>query len=196
MPNHQLQPVAIREGLAQILQRSTLWVADAANDPTALLQQLEELDDTEGGATASAIASAIEWTEKDVVELHCLLLLDVGELANPRTPLAEKLDTLRWIYTDRDKDRLPFSFANCLFVAGCSPLSIFDYFGFIHPDDFRDYIRWFVRRCMRETLDRYPHWVGDAFRRDPHWFALRLEKKPQWLNQQVKRVTEQGDLFV
>lgn len=195
MPTPQLQPVAIRQGLAQILQRCIPSVADAANDPQALLQQLEALDDTAAGTNAGA-AAVLEWTEKDVVELHCLMLLDVGELANPRTPLADKLDTLRWIYTEPDKDRLPFSFANCLFVAGCSPLSIFDYFGFIHPDDFRDDLKWFVRRCLRESLARYPDWVRDAFRRDPQWFSQRLEKKPQWLNQQVKRVTEQGDLFV
>jgi hypothetical protein len=124
------------------------------------------------------------------------LLTDLGSLADPKTPLAEKLETLRWIYTDPDKDHLPFSFANCLFVAGCSPLSIFEYFGFIHPDDFRSALRWHVRRWMRETLDRYPPWVRDAFVRDPQWAALRLQKKPQWLNQQVKRVAEQGDLFV
>ena len=186
MPNPKLQPVAFREGLAQILQRSMPWVADAANDPRAVLQKLEDFDDT----------ATIEWTEEDVVQLHCLMLADLGGLADPRTPLAEKLETLRWIYTDPEKDRLPFSFANCLFVAGCSPLSVFDYFGFIHPDDFRDFLSWYVRRWMRETLARYPRWVRDAFRQNPQWAALRLQNEPQWINQQVKRVTEQGDLFV
>lgn len=186
MPTPNTQPAAFRKGLVQILQRSLPCVADAANDPQALLRQLDEPDG----------ASAIEWTEEDVVHLHCLMLLDVGALADPRTPLAEKLDTLRWIYTDPDKDCLPFSFANCLHVAGCSPLSFFDYFGFIHPDDFREDLVWYVRRWLRETLDRYPYWVRDAFRQEPEWAALRLEEKPQWLNQQVKRVADQGDLFV
>lgn len=186
MPNHKLQPVAFREGLAQILQRSMPWVADAANDPQTLLQQLQDVDD----------AGLAEWTEEDVVRLHCLMLADLRDLADPRTPLAEKLDTLRWIYTDPDKDRQPFSFANCLFVAGCSPLSIFQYFGFIHPDDFRDSLGWYVKRWMRETLARYPQWVRDAFRQNPEWVAIRLQNEPQWLNQQVKRISDQGDLFV
>lgn len=186
MPTPQLKPVAPRERLVQILQRSLPWVADAANDPQTLLQRLEELNDD----------STIEWTEEDVVQLHCLMLLDVSALADPRTPLADKLETLRWIYTDPDKDHLPFSFANCLFVAGSSPLSTFDYFGFIHPDDFRDHLIWYVRRWIRESLARYPSWVRDAFSRDPEWAACRLQKEPQWLNRQIKRVTDQGDLFV
>ena len=41
----------------------------------------------------------------------------------PATPLEEKFDTLRWVFSEREKDGLPFSFVSCLRVVGCSPLS-------------------------------------------------------------------------
>src|SRR6218665_2478718 len=105
------------------------------------------------------------------------MLADLGGLAEPRTPLVGKVVTLRSPHPDAGKARLPFSFANCLLVGGCSRLSVCDCFGFIRPDDFRDFLSWYVRRWMRETLARYPRWVRDAFRQNPQWVALRLQNE-------------------
>ena len=52
--------------------------------------------------------TAAEWDEESIVFLHWRLLKDVGDLCNPDTPLEEKLDTLHWIFTERDKESLPF----------------------------------------------------------------------------------------
>src|SRR5262245_10908354 len=60
----------------------------------------------------------IDWTDDAIVHLHFLLLDECEKLADPETPLEEKLDILRWIYTDPEKDDAPFSFANCLKVFG------------------------------------------------------------------------------
>src|SRR5947199_74565 len=42
----------------------------------------------------------VEWSEEDVVLLHWRLLQELGGLSDPDTPLDEKLDTLRWVFTD------------------------------------------------------------------------------------------------
>ena len=44
---------------------------------------------------------AIEWSEDDIVFLHWRLLQEVRHLADPAAPLGEKLDTLRWVFTER-----------------------------------------------------------------------------------------------
>ena len=54
------------------------------------------------------------WSEEDVVLLHWFLLKEVQRLADPEAPFAEKIWTLNWVFTDPDKDALPFSFANCV----------------------------------------------------------------------------------
>ena len=68
-------------------------------------------------------AAPVRWSEQDIVLPHCRLLQEVRRLADPETPLEEKFDTLRRIFTERDKDARPFSFVACLRVVGCSPLS-------------------------------------------------------------------------
>jgi len=55
----------------------------------------------------------IEWSEEEVVYLHWRLLQDVAQLADAAALLAEKFDTLRWVFSDPHYDPLPFSFANC-----------------------------------------------------------------------------------
>ena len=60
--------------------------------------------------------TAVEWSEEDVVFLHWRLLQEIGDLRDAETPLEEKFDTLRWVFTDRDKESRPFSFVNCLKV--------------------------------------------------------------------------------
>ena len=54
-------------------------------------------------------AAVVEWSEDDIVFLHWRLLQEVRHLADPSTPLEEKLDTLRWVFTEREKDGLPLS---------------------------------------------------------------------------------------
>lgn len=85
-------------------------------------------------------AQACEWTEDDVVQLHWRLLQELRDLTDPDTPLEVKFDTLRWVFTDPDKDAVPFSFANCLRVVGCSPLSPTAYFGAVDVGEVRQWI--------------------------------------------------------
>lgn len=142
-----------------------------------------------------AAKAAPEWSEEDIVQLHCILLEEIEALSDPRTPLAEKFDTLCWIFTDPDKDRLPFSFANCLRVACCSPLSTFPYVGMVDIEEIRDQIRHRAKAWLEETLLRYPGWVHDAVLGDLDGAAQRLVRKPQSLNKQLRRIRQQGDLF-
>lgn len=139
--------------------------------------------------------TAVEWSEEDIVFLHWRLLKEVGDLRDPETPLEEKLDTLRWIFTERDKESLPFSFVNCLKVVGCSPLSPTPYFGLVDAEEIRDSIRYQVKAWLNATLERYPCWVREAVLKNPDWVESRLAKNPQWINEQVKKHTVQGDLF-
>jgi len=152
--------------------------------PTALAHS--PLDDDE---------STVDWTEEDVVYLHWRLLKDVSSLSDPDTPLEDKLDTLRWVFTEREKDGRPFSFTSCLRVVGCSPLSPVPYCGLVDPEEIRDRIRAGLRTWMRETLARYPQWVRDAVQRNPEWVEQRLAKNPQWINEQLKQLSVQSDLF-
>ena len=62
--------------------------------------------------------SLIQWTEEDIVQLHWRLLLELRRLADPETPLEEKLDTLAWAPTDPELDGQPFSLANSVRVVG------------------------------------------------------------------------------
>ncbi|WP_051243238.1 hypothetical protein [Azohydromonas australica] len=135
------------------------------------------------------------WSDEEVVLLHWRLLQEVAALADPGTPLEAKLDTLRWVFTERDKDAGPFSFASCVRVAGCSPLSPIPYCGPVDVEEIRDRIRHGVRRWLAATLERYPAWVREAVARHPGWVEVQLARDPQWINEQVRSRTVQGDLF-
>lgn len=151
----------------------------------------DDLDDevlADGGATD-------DWTEEDIVFLHWRLLQEVSRLADPDTPLEEKFDTLRWVFTEREKDERPFSFVSCLRVIGCSPLSPIAYCGRVDAEELRDHIRCSAKRWLDQTLGRYPAWVRDAIATNPAWIETRLAKNPQWINEQIKRVATQGDMF-
>lgn len=139
--------------------------------------------------------SVVEWDEEDIVFLHWRLLKEVSDLRNPETPLEEKFDTLRWVFTEREKESRPFSFVNCLKVVGCSPLSPTPYFGLVDAEEIRDAIRAQVKTWLSATLDRYPCWVRDAVLRNPEWVDRQLAKNPQWINEQIKKRTVQSDLF-
>ena len=100
--------------------------------------------------------SPVEWSEEDIVFLHWRLLQEVSQLADPATPLAEKFDTLRWVFSEREKDGLPFSFVSCLRVVGCSPLSPIAYCGRVDAEDVRDRILFIQAietvRCVEENV--------------------------------------------
>lgn len=140
-------------------------------------------------------ASPVEWSEEDIVFLHWRLLQEVSDLSDPETPLETKLDTLRWVFTDRNKDRQPFSFVSCLRVVGCSPLSPIAYCGLVDAEEIRDRIRHSVKAWLAATLERYPEWVREAVVRNPEWVEARLAKNPQCINEQIRAQTFQGDLF-
>lgn len=139
---------------------------------------------------------AIEWSEEDVVLLHWRLLKEVGDLSDPEKPLEEKLDTLRWIFTEPDKENRPFSFVNCLKVVGCGPLSPTPYFGLMDAEEIRNRLRYQVKAWLNVTLARYPCWVREAVSTNPGWVEDRLAINPQWINEQIKRHAVEDDLFV
>jgi len=171
-----LQPLKQAEDGPFSSQRAT-----APSDADAALT---ELDDT-----------PIDWSEEDIVFLHWRLLQEIDRLADPATPLEEKFDTLRWVFTERSKDAMPFSFASCLRVVGCSPLSPIAYCGQIDIEEVRERIRCGLRHWLPATLLRYPAWVRDAVASHPEWIEARLERNPQWINEQLKRMADEGDLF-
>ena len=139
--------------------------------------------------------SPIEWSEEDVVLLHWRLLKEIGRLADPETPLEEKFDTLRWVFTEHDKDLRPFSFVSCLRVVGCSPLSPLPYCGLVDVEEVRDFIRLAIPQWLQQTLKRYPSWVREAIVDHPDWVEERLARNPQWINEEVRRFASEGDLF-
>lgn len=167
----------------------------------ALLHRLQAGDaplSPSTGALASLDADEgqpVEWSEEDVVLLHWRLLKEIGRLADPETPLEEKFDTLRWVFTERDKDLRPFSFVSCLRVVGCSPLSPLPYCGLVDAEEVRDFIRLAIPQWLRQTLLRYPAWVREAIVDHPDWVEARLARNPQWINEEVRRVAVEGDLF-
>ena len=137
----------------------------------------------------------VEWSEEDVVLLHWRLLQELADLVNAEKPLDEKIDALRWVFTDAQGERQPFSFVNCLKVVGASPLSPVPYMGPIDADAIRDWIRHHVREWLAATLARYPSWAAEAVLENPCWIESRLAKNPQWINEEIKKRSVQDDLF-
>lgn len=134
----------------------------------------------------------ITWSDETIVWLHFLLLDECEKLGDPETPLEEKLDLLRWIYTEPEKDDLPFSFANCLRVVGraTNPEK-----GTLDPDEIREGFRADLSHWLEESFSRYPAWVRDAFFSNPDHFAELLRRNPQRINEEVRRQAIQADLF-
>ncbi len=138
----------------------------------------------------------VEWSEEDVVFLHWRLLQELEALSNPATPLVDKIDTLRWVFTDPERESRPFSFVNCLKVVGCSRLSPTSYFGLVDAETIRSWIRFHVHTWLGATVARYPPWVRRAILQNPGWVESRLAQNPQWLNEEIRKHAVQGDLFV
>jgi hypothetical protein len=163
----------------------------------------EELDSSVQRAVLQYLCDdsvAFEWTEDDVVQLHWLLLKQAVSLEDPATPLADKFDTLRWIFSSPEKEEMPFSFASCVRVVGTSPLSPTPYFGLVDIESVRDWIRAHARRWVLDSVHTLPPWVQDLIlaRSDwVDWLAERLDKNPQWINEQVRKLnaTAQLDMF-
>jgi len=139
--------------------------------------------------------SPVEWSEEDIVFLHWRLLQEINQLADPATPLEEKFDTLRWVFAEREKDGMPFSFVSCLRVVGCSPLSPIAYCGLVDAEEVRDRLRYSLKAWLKVTLERYPAWVRNVVVHNPEWVEARLARNPQWINEQIKQMSVQGDMF-
>ena len=159
---------------------------DAAPASTSPVAPLADID---------ADDRPVEWSEEDIVLLHWRLLKEIGRLADPEAPLEEKLDTLRWVLTERDKDEQPFSFVSCLRVVGCSPLSPLPYCGLVDAEEVRERIRHAAKAWLLATLERYPAWVREAVVHHPEWVEAQLARNPQWINEEVRRIATEGDLF-
>ena len=179
-------PRDVARDISRVSARGTS--RNTARDPTATLDD-DGLDQDEHGL------EPIDWTEEEIVFLHWRLLKDVQHLADPATPLDEKLSTLRWIFTEADKDARPFSFVNCLRVVGCSPLSPIAYCGRVDSDAIREHIVSNARRWLTESLTSYPDWVAHALADNPAWVEAQLDRNPQCINEQVRQMAIQGDLF-
>lgn len=165
--------------------------------PHQTQQAVREFIDGSSTTAAGDDDDAIVWTEEDIVLLHWGLLRELRRLADPETPLEEKLDTLAWALTDPLLDARPFSMASCIRVVGTSPLSPTAYFGAASVEEIRDWIRANAPRWLRATLSRYPDWVQDLVRGQPDWVCRQLTRNPQWINEQVKlrETSLQQDLF-
>ncbi|WP_300757784.1 hypothetical protein [Janthinobacterium sp.] len=133
------------------------------------------------------------FTEEELVALHWLLLSKVSLLSEESTPLDEKFELVRWVFTDPVRDAQPFSFVNCMKVVSGSPLSPLPFIGALDAEEVRDWIaahlhRWFIR-----ALSAYPPWVQCAVQAKPDWIADNLSRNPQWMNEQIR--IHDTDLF-
>lgn len=134
----------------------------------------------------------IHWSIDGIVKLHMVMLDELARLADPDTPLEEKLDLLQWVYTEPERDSKPFSFANCIKLCG---QSINPHYGLMSAEDVRVELSRYVPRWLHQSLSLYPEWLQQVVRSNPEWVWARLEENPQFINQQAKRVAKQGDLF-
>jgi len=154
--------------------------AEAANDPDVG----DPFDDSE----------PIHWSVDGIVKLHLVLLGELVRLADPETPLEEKLDMLQWVFIDPDppeRDDRAFSFANCIKLRGTS---INPHYRLMSAEDVRVALARFFPRWLNESLQRYPEWPQRPSVRIRRVWA-RLEQNPQFINQQARRAAKQGDLF-
>ena len=140
--------------------------------------------------------NASEWSQEEVLYLHSLLLEDLARLASLEAPLAEKMELLRWVFTDPDKERQPFSFAHCLRVC-CGYAESFPdpRAGTLSAASVREALLDEMRPWLEQTLERLPEWAQTAVRAAPAHVAALLERNPQALNELARRRQIQADLF-
>ena len=134
----------------------------------------------------------VEWSVDAIVRLHMVLLDELSRLSDPATPLEDKLDMLRWVYTDPELEDEPFSFSNCIKLCG---RSINPHYGLMSAEDVRAELGHYIPRWLDESLRRHPEWLQPAVRSNPQWVWARLEQNPQFIKQQAGRALKQGDLF-
>ncbi|HRO57564.1 MAG TPA: hypothetical protein PK177_00090 [Burkholderiaceae bacterium] len=143
-------------------------------------------------------APPTEWSEEDVVYLHWRLLEELRRLQDPETPLAMKLDLLRWVFSDATHSERPFSFERCVRTVSLSSHSPTAFFGDVDVEEIRDWIQGKARTWLGQSLSRYPAWVQELVYSQPAYVADKLDSNSQWLNEQVllRSHQKQGDLFV
>ena len=147
---------------------------------------------TAGGGVASDDDEApdpgeakIAWSEQAIVQLHAVLFdTCVDKLADPKTPLDEVIDCLRWIFSEPQKEGNAFSFTHTLRLYARPP-----------ADRVRGAVQVGLKRYVEARLAQYPSWVAEAFWSDPDRFADELERNPQWVNATLRKRTKLGDLF-
>jgi hypothetical protein len=139
--------------------------------------------------------SPCDWSEDGVGVLHWVLLKDLVSLHDPDTPLADKFELLRWVFTDSELDDNPFSFANCVKVVGCSPHSPTAFFGAIDIDDVRNWLRRKAKAWFWASIESYPEPVREQIVTNTDYVEMELRRNPQWLNEQLRRHWERGDLY-
>ena len=142
-------------------------------------------DAQDAGSLAEGTEERITWTQEEVVMLHGILFdTCVERLNDPETPLDEVVDCLRWIFSDRSKEAQPFSFSNTMRL-----------YQRPHARYVREVLQTGLKGYLTERLTPYPAWVSEAFWSDPDRFADELERNPQWINERVRRLARDGDLF-
>lgn len=161
--------------------RDTSFHPGVPREPVSKVSACESNDDV------------IEFSEEELVALHWWLLRKVSLLSDPRTPLDEKFELVRWVFTDPVRDTQPFSFVNCMKVVSGSPLSQLPFIGAIDAQEVRNWIGSQLCHWFMSALQDYPAWVRQAVLTKPDWISDNLFKNPQWVNEQIK--LHQSDLF-
>ena len=167
------------------------FLSQVFEPPAQEAQSWSWFDDPESDSHDSS-AQPDDWTDETIVRLHFMLLDDVRKLADPATPLAEKFEILRWIYTDPAHDAAPFSFVQCLKLFG---RSINPGLGVLDASEVRAQLRNDAVRWIADSLKRYPAWVREVFLQNPDWIDERLTRNPQSLNEATRVQCISGDLF-
>ena len=172
-------PVALSSGLPTPAQE-TLFLRPWS--PRSAVRGSKSVDECTVG---DGCDEKIAWTHEEVVMLHGILFdTCVEQLGDLETPLDEVIDCLRWIFSGSTRENQAFSFSTTLKL-----------YQRAHACNVREAIQVGLKRYLNERLARYPAWVAEAFWSDPDRFAEELERNPQWINERLRRVAHDGDLF-
>lgn len=155
------------------------------------LTELAALDD------AKPARQGAQFNDRQVFDIHMRMLDQVKMLADPATSFSERIDILRWIFTEPERDALPFSFARCVELASLSALSEYEYVGKLDLATLRDGIRRCAEPWLRGAFSIYPVWFRAEMVDNPEWVFKQISKDPQWLNKQLRarQNDAQPDLF-